>query len=313
MINYKEIFILKHGQPDNEIALNTYINFIVSYDKDTTTGYSEFHHILPNCKFKEYSTHPDNLVRLLYDDHIHVHMLLFTAYNIRAYQRPLNWMMNSFKDTNMISNAAKKGWESLKQNTEVYATWKKSRSEYMKSLTSAEQRRRANIFWDNITEDRYLQFCKQISDIWTDKKKLEQSKKLKKFYENPFNREKKSIETKNRYESLSIKERNNFKEKMSNVNKRKDKRDNAGKTIKKLWQNDVFREKMKNRKVRAGRCIKLIFCDNTFKEFDSISSLSKTYSVPPNSIRRFIDIDKPIFLKQNKELAITGCYIKTIK
>ena len=313
MINYKEQFISKHGQPDNETALDEYINFLTSYNEDTELEYSELHHILPTCKFKEYSKDPNNLVRLLYNDHAHAHLLLFTAYNIRAYQRPLNWMMVSFKDKEMISNAAKRGWISLKENEETYTLWKKRRSDYMKSLSSEEQRRRANIFWDNITKERYLEFCKTMTNIWTDDKKLIQSKKLKMFYEIPLNRELKSIESKQRYESQSKEERDKFKEKMNDVNKRQDKRDRAGKSIKKLWEDNSFREKMKQRKVRSGTPIKLIFSDNTYKTFDSISSLSKTYEVSPNSIRRFIDNDKPIMLKQNKELIITGCYIQTIK
>jgi hypothetical protein len=307
MINYKEQFISKHGQPDNGTALDEYINFLTSYSEDTDIEYSELHHILPTCKFKEYSKDPNNLVRLLYKDHVHAHLLLFTAYNIRAYQRPLNWMMTPFKDKEMISNAAKRGWISLKENEETYTLWKKSRSECMKSLSSEEQRRRANIFWDNITEERYLEFCKTMTNIWTDDKKHIQSKKLKMFYEIPLNRELKSIESRQRYESQSKEERDSFKEKMNHVNKQQDKRDKAGKSIKKLWEDDSFREKMKQRKVRSGTPIKLIFSDNTFREFDSISSLSREYRITIHTIRKYIDSDKHIELNENK------VFIKLIK
>jgi hypothetical protein len=307
MINYKEQFILKHGQPDNVTALDEYINFLTSYHKDTDNGYSELHHILPTCKFKEYSKDPNNLVRLLYKDHVHAHILLFTAYNMRAYQRPLNWMMTSFKDKEMISNAAKRGWISLKENEETYTLWKKSHSEYMKSLSSEEQRRRANIFWDNITEERYLDFCKKMTNIWTDDKKHTQSKKLKMFYEIPLNRELKSIESRQRYESQSKEEHDRFKEKMNHVNKQQDKRDKAGKSIKTLWEDDSFREKMTQRKVRSGTPIKLIFSDNTFREFDSISSLSREYRITIHTIRKYIDSDKHIELNENK------VFIKSIK
>jgi hypothetical protein len=126
MINFKQILIKKHGIPDNKRALDEYIKFIKSYSKDTTAGYSENHHILPKCNFSEYERNPSNIIKLLYEDHVYAHTLLFEAFNIRSYQRPLHWMMTYYKNSKLISNAAKKGWASLKSNKELYNPGKPS-------------------------------------------------------------------------------------------------------------------------------------------------------------------------------------------
>lgn len=312
MINFKKLFIDKHGTPNNENSLDEYIDFITTYNKNVDLQYSELHHILPRCTFVEYSSNKDNIIRLLYDDHVNAHLLLFKAYNIRAYQYPLRWMLSYHKDYEAISNAAKKGWLSLKNNKESYDKWKLARSQYMKNLSSEEQRRRCNIFWDNITPEKYLEFCEKMKNIWTDDARLQQSLKLKSFYNDPKNRENKSNETKKRYENQTEEERYAFNKKMNEVNKQIEKRNKAGNSIKKLWQNDEYRNKMMNRKPRSGKRIKLIYPDNSYKLFNSISELSKHYEVKLYFLRKFMDSNKPIFLKQNKSHIITGCYIKSI-
>ena len=67
--------------------------------------------------------------------------------------------MNYYKNSEEISNAAKKGWIKLKEDDEKYRKWLDSRSNYMKELSTEEQRRRANIFWENISEDDYKHAC----------------------------------------------------------------------------------------------------------------------------------------------------------
>jgi hypothetical protein len=179
----------------------------------------------------------------------------------------------------------------------------------MKSLSSDEQRRIANIFWNNITEDKYNKFCKTMKSVWTYDKRIEHSNKLKSFYENEENRKNKSVEVKSRYDSMSNEKRQQFKETRGNINKLSEKRNKASKTIKKLWDSTEFKNTMKRRKARSGISIKLTFKDNRFCMFDSISVFSKTYNISAYTIRLFLNTNKPILIKKDKHHILTGCYI----
>ena len=89
----------------------------------------------------------------------------------------------------------------------------------MKTLSSDEQRRRANIFWDNISDDEYLNFSQKMKDYWTEEKRIEKSKQMSEHYSNPENIIKKSIEGKKRWSSMSVEKREKFNKTMNIVNK----------------------------------------------------------------------------------------------
>lgn len=313
-INFiKNEFIKKH-KVDNMDYLNEYINLIFNYKLNETNEYTENHHILPVCTFPEFSGDFWNIVQLKYEDHILAHLLLFRSINIRSYQRPLNWMLNTYKNSEEISNAAKNGWKNLKANEIKYKKWIEKRSNHMKKLSSEEQRRRSNIFWENISEDEYLNYSKKMKELWTEDRRKEKSKQMIDYYSNPENVAKKSIETKNRWDSLDKDYRENFRNKMSLINKDEDKRSFASKKIKELWKNDEFLEKMKNRKKRSGLVIKVIQPDG--KEFivESLKKLSIDFNISPFLIRKYIDKDieiKEENLGDNKLLL--NCKLKTIK
>ena len=133
----------------------------------------------------------------------------------------------------------------------------------MKSLTSEEQKRRANIFWNNMTEDDHLEFSNKMKSYWTDEKRIEKSNSMNLFYSNVENKIKKSVESKQRWDSLSAEEYLKIKEKMSIVNKDERKRKLAGDKIRELWKDDNYLKKMKQRNTKPGVKIKLIKPDGS--------------------------------------------------
>jgi len=313
VIDFKNEFIKMHGQPDNMNKLDEYIHFVTSYNKELTS-YSEIHHVLPSAVFHGFKNTKENMVKLLYEDHIKAHILLFESYNYRVYQRPLYWMANYYKDSEIISNAACRGWVKLKSNDKKYNEWRRKRSEFMKGLSSDEQKRRANIFWQNISEKEYDIFCKKVSDGWTENKRKLQSKKLKEYYTDDNNRIKKSKETKRRYENMSDTERRQFSNKMSSVNNDADKRNKASKSLKKLWSDEDFKNKMKNRKTRRGRSILIKHIDNEYvEEFNSLSDVIKTYDTTPHIIRKYVNTGLITEIKRRNNKICIQCKINDKK
>jgi hypothetical protein len=128
----------------------------------------------------------------------------------------------------------------------------------MKKIPTEEQKRRANIFWDNISDEQYLKFSQKMKDHWTDDKRMKKSKQMNEHYSNPDNIIKKSIESKKRWNSMTEKEREKFNDKMDVINKDEKKRKDASFKIKELWKNKDYLEKMKNRKSNPGKKIKII-------------------------------------------------------
>lgn len=318
MRNYnfiKEQLIKKHEIIDNEIYLDKYINFLINYNLDINIDYTENHHILPKCVFPEFKNESWNIVKLSYEDHKLVHLWLFKTINIRQYQKPLNWMMNYYKNKLEISKASKRGWINLKNNKEKYAKFCEKRSDYMKTLSSVEQSRRAKIFWNTMTDNEYLKFCHDMKNYWTDEKKIEKSNKMKIFYLNPNNIKKKSIESKNRWDSLSNEECLKFKEKMNIVNKDKTKRKSAGNKIKGLWKDKKYLQKMSNRKHRPGIMLKLINIDNIEIIFENMTTMINKYNFSAHLIRKYRDknikISEEHLTKEN--IILLNCKIESVK
>lgn len=305
-MDYKYIkneFISKHKQIDNYEYLERYINFLINYEININEDiYTENHHILPSSVFPEFKDNKWNIIKLKYDDHRLVHLWLFKSINIRKYQRPLNWMVKEYKNKEELSNASKRGWVNLKNNKEKYKDFYNKRSIHMKKLSSDEQRRRIKLFWDNISDDEYLLFCKKMKNYWTDDKKMKKSDDMNFFYSNPYNIIKKRIETKQRWDRMSDDERIKFREKMGIINKDENKRKLAGDKIKELWKDEKYLEKMKNRKHKPGKRIKLISQDNVII-FENMKDMVNKYGFSTYLIRKYMDtgvkIKKESLKKEN--------------
>lgn len=174
----KNLFIKKHGTPNNETKLNEYLEYLMSYQLPNENMYTEKHHILDRASFPEYTKCSWNIVELLYEHHVYVHELLFEAYNIRRYQRTLNFK-NIKKEKVLISNAAKNGWISLKNNNDRYNKWLEKKITYLKSLPSSHYSNMAKKYWDNISDEERRIHSEKIKKSKTPEVK----KKRKRFFE----------------------------------------------------------------------------------------------------------------------------------
>lgn len=280
---------------DSDEYLNKYINhifdiindlyYIENLDKTTVI---EKHHILPVSNFPEYKNEKWNIVKLSYHDHSIVHLFLYKAINIRSYQRPLNWMFNKYKNKEELSRAAKRGWIKLKNNSFKFNKFKESRSAHMKSLTSCEQSRRSSLGWKNKTTKKYNEFCLKMKSLWTEEYTKNHSEKMKKYYSIDENRIKKSEQAKYHWDNMTKENREKFNDKMSIVNKNLEKREKAGKSIKKLWEDPIFLDKMKNRKTRSGTDIKITFIDNT-TEILNMSQIKRKYNLSYKQLIKILD------------------------
>jgi hypothetical protein len=285
------IFISTEGFPDSPLHLEEYIDFLLNYTYDNES-YSEVHHILPRSKYPEYITESWNMIRLKYEDHIKAHEILFKAYNNRAYQRTLNFMNSKvYKDSDLVSAAAKKGWETLKNDKEKYDSFCKKRSESMKKLSSEEQGRRSKKGWDNLSEEQYEKRCEINKENWTDELKLIKSEQMKEYFKNnPNVASERGIK---RYENMSEEERISFKNKMNDVNKDPAKREKAGSTIKKHWQDPEFIEKMRNRKKKPGDKYEIIDRDGNILYREGLHAIVNEFNFNITLIRQFANTGLP--------------------
>lgn len=309
----KNKFIDKH-KIDNYDKLHDYINFLTQYNTNIDDKYSEKHHILPKSIYPEYSKENWNIVELLYDDHKYAHLLLFESINIRTYQRPLNWMMPYYKNKQLISNAAKRGWEKLKKNKIKFDEFKLKRSKYMSTLSSVEQSRRAKLFWDNITPQRYEQFCQNVKNSWSEEKRIQKSIEMKKYFENEENRKQKSIEAKEFWDNSSDEFKQNFKDKMNIVNKDIVKREKAGKVIKEKWKDPIFLNKMKNRKTKPGQNHIIIYSNNTSIKYNTMQEIINKYNFTADKIRKYRNTNNKIEISDLNEnnMELLGAIINKI-
>jgi hypothetical protein len=312
--NFLKNMFLEKNKIDNIEYLEKYIKLMIEYKLLESEDYTEKHHILPRSVFPEFENEDWNIIELKYEDHVNAHLYLFKSINIRQYQRPLNWMLNQYKNREEISNSAKIGWINLKNDKDKYEKWRNNRSNHMKSLSSEEQKRRAKLFWDNITEEQYDMFSNKMKQYWTDEKRNEKSKQMNEHYSDPKNIIKKSIESQKRWDSMCDDERERFNLKMNIVNKDEEKRRVAGEKIKNLWKSDEYLEKMKNRPHRKGTSILIIRPEGDEIIINTMREMEKIYQFNSNKIRKYRDTDlciKEEDLKDNKFLL--NCKIKTIK
>ena len=102
-------------------------------------------------------------------------------------------------------------------------------------------------------------------------------------------------------------------EKMNIINKDEKKRKDASEKIKKLWKNEEFLKKMKNRRHRSGKKIKIIDIKGDEVIFNSMKELKDTHGIDPYRIRKYLDkniLIKEKDLKENKQLL--NCRIESI-
>jgi hypothetical protein len=311
----KEQLLEEHVEIDNEYYLDLYLNLVLNYEKKNKNVYSEKHHILPRSSFPKFISESWNIVDLDYKDHKLAHYYLFRAINDRRYQKPLNFMLNFKKEKKELSIAAKRGWVKLKNDEKKYKEWTSKRSDYMKSLSSDEQRRRANIFWNKITDEEYKDFCLKMQEYWTEEKREEKSIQMKKYYENEDNINRKRIEAKKRWDNLDEDQRKEFRKKMSEINKDIKKRKDASSKIKKKWKDPEYLEKMKNRRKRSGVKLKIIKNNGEIEVFESMRDLSVKYNISLYLIRKYKDKNIKIQEKYLNEENIDLLYsiIETIK
>ena len=295
----KTLFIEKHGNPDSIEKLDLYLDFVLTYKLDENISYTEKHHILDRASFPEFEKSDWNLVELEYQDHILAHELLFEAYNTRRYQRTLNFN-GVKKDSTLISNAAKKGWITLKNDTVKYNKWRDNRTVYLKSLNSEHYSNLSKKFWYNITDVERTIFSKKIKESKTVEVIEKQKASLQKYYENLENREKKSKEAKERWDSLSDQERMNFKEKMQYINSDVEKRKDASNKLKDKWQDSYYLEKMKHRKHKPKNKYQIIFDDGINEEIEGFSEMVEKYNLNAALIRKFLNTGNKVVTKSKR-------------
>jgi hypothetical protein len=301
----KNKFIEKHGEPDNNEFFDEYLNLILFnvLNTELTSSelyYTEFHHILPRSTFPEFKQDEWNIVKLEYIDHILAHELLFCSYNLRQYQKPLNYMNGKqgiSKNKEMLSKASKRGWINLKNNTIVYEQWVKKRSEYMSKLTSEEQCRRVKLFWDNITDEEYNKRIEDSKKLWTEDKRKEWGEFQKEYCKN--NEGYASKRSQKRWDTITDEKRESFNKRMKEVNNQEDKKKKAGKKIKEKWLDDDYLEKMRNRKVNKNS-YKLIKPNGDELFEYGLQEIVKKYNFNITLLRRFLDTDLPVTCDNHK-------------
>lgn len=287
-------FKRRHDVIHNLDRLKEYVIFLINYKLSDNESYLEKHHILPVCTFPEFKNAEWNIIPLTYEDHKTVHKMLFESINIRQYEYPLKFMLDTFKDSEKLSIATKIAWTKFKTDKAKYNSWLSKRSEHMKTLTEEEQRRRANIFWQNISEEERKLFSQKVKDYWTDEKKKEKSNQMKFFYTKEDNILKKSKETKQRWAKMSEIDRENFCKKMSEINNIDSKKRIAGNKIRTLWKDEEYLQKMKKRRTREGVKIKLIDTDGHERIFDTMRKMSGELKFSTYLIRKYRDTQMTI-------------------
>ncbi len=292
-IELYNILIEKHGVPDSIDSLNEYLELILNYNECLTedSEYYENHHILTQNQFPEYKNSDWNIVKLKYSDHITAHILLFKSFNLRVYQRTLNFMVPNMKCSKLISIAAKRGWVNFKNKTEKYNIWKQMRSEQMKLLTSEERSRRSNLYWDNITTEQYETHCNSSKKYWTSDNKKTKSLNMKQYFlDNP---DEMSNRMKLMHSKMSDDDRIKFINKTKEVNSRIEKRNDASIKIRNKWKQPDFIEKMKNRKYKKS-CYRLISPEGIEYFIEGFTKMVDQFKFNKTLIRKYKNTGLPV-------------------
>jgi hypothetical protein len=289
----KGALIEKHGFVDDIDALTEYI-LLVTMKRVIKNEYTELHHILTRSFFPEFLNESWNLVRLTYNDHIKAHELLFKSFNLRVYQRPLNYMKSDswmFKDKEAVSRASKRGWQTLKNDNEKFNNFKEKRSQHMKSLSFEEQSRRASICWERYTDDEYNKRCEVAKSMWTEELRNQKGESMKKFLDDHPGEMSRRV-TK-RWKEISDNDKENFDKTMQEVNSRIEKREAAGASIKNKWKDPSFKDKMMQRVSRSGGYICVSPSNEKF-EFMYMPDVLQKFNFNYTLIRINMNSGKPV-------------------
>lgn len=269
MVDIFKEFIRVLGQPTSEESLSKYINFVTNY-QHVVDGYTEIHHILPQSKFPQYIHEAWNLKQLAYVDHIESHKLLATAYPIKNFLRPLNFMLSDCDKyilgySEMLSNQTRDWWVGFKQSPE-FIGWREKRSNYMKMLM-AEGRSKT------MSDQRYIQSDsrEKVSDhfkaMWADPDFRNNRKEaLQEYFNTPGVREMRSSQSlkmwRDRDELKSAEIKNNLRHQQRIHN------DAVAGINRDKWSDPEYREKMSKRKPRGsdGSALKARWADPEFRE-----------------------------------------------
>jgi hypothetical protein len=285
------IFLENCGEPKSIELLEQYVDFVfVSKQDNSCSEYCENHHILPVAQFKQYKKSEWNIIYLKYKDHIHAHELLFITYPTRKNQRTLNFMKSGVvKNSNLVSLAAIKGWQNLKNNKEKYQIWLDRRIYYMKNNSSELQSRRAKVGWN--TSDKYKKRSQINKNNWTPELKEWKSKSMSQYFKD--NPQEIAERNQKRWDNMSHEKRQAFTEKMTTVNKGQEKRENAGKSIKKRWTCPEYKNKMSNRKTFL---LSFTFISPTGETYhrDGIHQMIKEFDFSAYLINKFKNTNLPV-------------------
>lgn len=263
MEKYIEIFKERLGDPISNESLGKYISHCQQKNITVETDlYTEQHHIFPRNKFPEYDKDKTFLIKLSYIDHCLAHLLLAEAYPIRNFTRTLNFMPldESFAErrNEVKSLAYKLYWEKLKSDPVKYKRWTSKRSLFMKMSMAKEEMKSylSKKMLEFYASDRGIEYKKwqstNFKEIWANLTEEEYKTRTDnmKWKDKP-NYEERAKAAFKRYESEEFCDK--FKETMSEVNKRPEKRELAGSKLKKLWETPEYREKTNKARNAAPR------------------------------------------------------------
>jgi len=312
-------FINELGMPDDDLKLFEYLTFLLRYsevhDSTQTVEYTENHHILPRSPFNQHINANWNIVNLVYLDHIFVHELLAQAYNTRQFLRTLNFMKSDIsKNHKILSIAAKKGWMKLKSNIEIYEKWKLARHEFLKNISLTERSRRSNKAWAKIKADplKYAARCKQNSENWSNDLRILKSKQMKEYFTN--NPKESSNRGLKRWASADTEYRKAFGEKIKKSLSTIIVKDKISTKLKAKWNEPLFRDKMKNRKIRQFKYLLISPLGEVFRRV-GVQSILDEFNFSASLFRKFTNSNKRVkskYLKCEKVRNTIGWTINKI-
>lgn len=242
----KQKFIDKLGEPTSTSKLDEYIEFVTKEGDLDDEIYKEGHHLFPSSLFDI-----DSIYYLTYAEHIKAHTLLAEAYPIRSFLRPLHFMLSDKRKLDIDfsskwSSDVKSWWRKFKQ-TEKYDEWRKNRSTIAKEQMLKGQAKK-------MSEARYAnpeakeEISRNVRDRWSDEEyKSRVVSSMIEERNTPSGKARMKGVAQKMWDSKSEEDRESFRRKMSEVNKREDKRRQASESMIKKWQEEEYREKMSGR------------------------------------------------------------------